>query len=55
MADQKIVSSGDNHIQHTDSKISDIDHSHVELGDDLKKDHIDYNRVDKEVAKVRIL
>ncbi|CAG8949457.1 hypothetical protein HYFRA_00007687 [Hymenoscyphus fraxineus] len=47
MADQKIVPEG--RTEHFDK--SDIEHVHVEMGDDQKRDHIDYNRIDKEVAK----
>lgn len=51
MADQKIAqTSSEGQTEYIDK--SDIGHAHVELGDDDKKDHMDYNRIDKEVAKV---
>jgi hypothetical protein len=57
MADEKIIQSAPQTPQVHESKGTNIDDpeiataAHVEVDDDLKKDHMDYGRVDKEVAK----
>lgn len=54
MAEEKIANTHlDGGIERTDSKSKFDAVSHLEIGgDDLKKDHVDYNRIDSEVAKV---
>jgi hypothetical protein len=60
MADEKIVNTGGSPPRAGDQneRLGSKSHidpvSHVEMGgDDLKGDHVDYNRIDSEVAKVR--
>jgi hypothetical protein len=57
MAEEKIVNTQPDGGRERGGSKSHIDPvSHVEMGgDDLKADHVDYNRIDAEVAKVRRL